>query len=172
MKISVFCSANENIDPAYFAAAEELGKWMASNGHTLVYGGCDSGLMRAIGHAVHDAGGQCIGVVPDKVEQGGRTATCLDVHIPVDNLADRKELMLLHSDIAIALPGGIGTLDEIFSMAAAHTIGYHNKQVILLNVNGFWDSTIAMLDDLQAKGMIRGDYRKYITVRTLSDFGI
>lgn len=162
MKIGIFCSANDNIAPVYFSVTEELGQWMGNNGHTLVYGGCDSGLMKCIGHAVHDNGGQCIGVVPDKVEQGGCTASCLDVHIPVDNLSARKDLMLLHSDVMVALPGGIGTLDEVFSVAAGNTIGYHTKRVLLLNINGFWDKAIEMLDHLQKQGMIRGDYHQYI----------
>jgi uncharacterized protein (TIGR00730 family) len=66
------------------------------------------------------------------------------------------------SDVFIALPGGIGTIDEIFTVASSATIGYHNKVVILYNMNGFWDSLIATLDDLQAKGMIRGNWRDYI----------
>lgn len=163
MKIGVFCSANDNICPEYFNLTEELGRWMGENGHTVVYGGCDFGLMRTIGHSVHDAGGRCIGVVPRIVEQRGQTATCLDVEIPCDNLSDRKDIMLMHSDIVVALPGGIGTLDEVFTVAAAKTIGYHDKQVILYNMNGFWDSTIALLEDLQARGMIRGNYRSMIT---------
>jgi predicted Rossmann-fold nucleotide-binding protein len=72
--------------------------------------------------------------------------------------------MLLQSDVLIALPGGIGTLDEIFSVAAAHTIGYHNKRVIIYNMKGFWDSTIRMLDDLQSQGLIRGSWRNYIQI--------
>jgi len=66
------------------------------------------------------------------------------------------------SDVFIALPGGIGTLDEIFTVASSATIGYHQKTVILYNMNGFWDALLALLDDLQAKGMIRGDWRTYI----------
>lgn len=166
MKIGVFCSANDNISTEYFRLAEELGKWMGENGHTLVYGGVDSGLMRTIGHAVHNAGGTCIGVVPRIIEQGGRQATCLDVDIPCDNLSDRKDIMLLHSDVLVALPGGIGTLDEVFTVAAAKTIGYHDKRVILYNMDGFWNSAVALLDDLQSRGMIRGDYCTYITAVT------
>ena len=88
----------------------------------------------------------------------------VDVNIACDNLSDRKDLMLLQSDVLIALPGGIGTLDEIFSVAAAHTIGYHNKRVIIYNMKGFWDSTIRMLDDLQSQGLIRGSWRNYIQI--------
>lgn len=162
MKIGIFCSANSNIDPDFFTMTEELGRWMAENGHAVVYGGCDMGLMKTIGHAVHDNGGMTIGVVPRIIEERGTEATCLDVHIPVDNLSDRKDIMLMQSDVIVALPGGIGTLDEVFTVAASKTIGYHQKMVILYNMKGFWDSTIALLDDLQAKGMIRGDYHRMI----------
>ena len=128
MKIAVFCSANKNIDPDFFTLTEEMGKWMAENGHDLVFGGCNSGLMDCIGKAVKVNGGRTIGVVPTLVERGGRTFPDLDIEIPCDNLSDRKDLMLAQSDIFVALPGGIGTLDEIFTIAAAHTIGYHHKQ--------------------------------------------
>ena len=117
MKIAVFCSANKNIDPDFFTLTEEMGKWMAENGHDLVFGGCNSGLMDCIGKAVK--------------ANGGRT---------------------------------IGTLDEIFTIAAAHTIGYHHKMVILYNMKGFWNSTIALLEDMAEKSMIRGDWRDVIEV--------
>ena len=164
MKIAVFCSANRNIDPEFFTMTEELGKWMATNGHELVFGGCNIGLMDCIGKAVKNNGGRVIGVVPSLVEKGGKTFHDLDVEIPCDNLSDRKDLLLLQSDIVVALPGGIGTLDEIFTVAASHTIGYHHKMVILYNMKGFWDATISLLDDLQQKGMIRGDWHDYIEV--------
>lgn len=163
MKIGIFCSANNNIDNDYFVKTAELGLWMAQNGHSLVYGGCDMGLMKCIGDTVHNNGGITIGIVPSIIEKGGKESKNLDVHIPCDNLSDRKDLLLLHSDVIIALPGGIGSLDEIFTVAAAHTIGYHEKKVILYNINNFWGSTIAMLDDLQQKGMIRGQYNDIIT---------
>lgn len=150
MKIAVFCSANKNIDPDFFTLTEEMGKWMAENGHDLVFGGCNSGLMDCIGKAVK--------------ENGGRTFSDLDIEIPCDNLSDRKDLMLAQSDIFVALPGGVGTLDEIFTIAAAHTIGYHHKMVILYNMKGFWNSTITLLDDMAEKSMIRGNWRDVIEV--------
>ena len=164
MKIAVICSANKNIDPDFFTLTEEMGKWMAENGHDLVFGGCNSGLMDCIGKAVKANGGRTIGVVPTLVERGGRTFPDLDIEIPCDNLRDRKDLMLAQSDIFVALPGGIGTQDEIFTNAAAHTIGYHHKMVILYNMKGFWNSTIALLDDMAEKSMIRGDWRDVIEV--------
>ena len=164
MKIAVFCSANRNIDPDFFAMTEELGKWMGENGHDVVFGGCNMGLMDCIGKAVKANGGRAIGVVPSLVEKGGKTFDDLDVEIPCDNLSDRKDLLLAQSDIVVALPGGIGTLDEIFTVAASHTIGYHHKMVILYNMKGVWNSTIALLDDMQQKGMIRGEWHDYIDV--------
>ncbi|MBQ6085948.1 MAG: TIGR00730 family Rossman fold protein [Bacteroidaceae bacterium] len=164
MKIGVFCSANSNIDTDFFSLTRELGTWIGQNGHTLVFGGCNMGLMECIAQSVHEAGGSTIGVVPQVIEKGGKVSDFVDVNIACDNLSDRKDLMLLQSDILIALPGGIGTLDEIFSVAAAHTIGYHNKRVIIYNMKGFWDSTIRMLDELQSQGLIRGSWRNYIQI--------
>ena len=162
MKIGVFCSANNNISQEYFTLTQELGEWMAKNGHTVVYGGCDMGLMKTIGHSVHDNGGQAIGVVPQIIEKHGIRANCLDVDIPVDNLSERKDIILSYSDVIIALPGGVGTIDEIFTVAAGKTIGYHNKTIILYNMNGFWNKTLELMEDLDKHGMIRGDYREII----------
>ena len=162
MKICVFCSANQQIDPDFFGMTEELGRWAATNGHALVYGGVNQGLMESIAKATKEAGGRTIGVIPMIVEKSGRLSDYVDVEIPCDNLTDRKQLMMDQSDVFIALPGGIGTLDEVFTVAASATIGYHQKTVILYNMKGSWDSLIALLDDLQARGMIRGDWREYI----------
>lgn len=148
---------------------EELGRWMGENGHTVVFGGCNMGLMECVARAAHDAGGRCIGVVPSIIEKGGRMSDYVDVHIPCDNLDDRKSLMVAQSDINIALPGGIGTLDEVFTVCAAASIGYHHKRVILYNMKGYWDSLVALLDDLQARGAIRGDWHSYIGVASSLD---
>ena len=164
MKICVFCSANQQIDPEFFTMTEELGRWAADYGHSIVYGGVNQGLMECVAKAAKEAGGRTIGVVPTKVEESGRTSDYVDVEIPCDNLTDRKQLMMDQSDAFIALPGGIGTLDEVFTVAASGTIGYHHKLVILYNMKGFWNKLIALLDDLQAKGMIRGDWHQYIKV--------
>ena len=169
MNIAVFCSANNNIDPDYFRAAEELGQWIGENGHTLVYGGGNSGLMECIGKAVHEAGGRTIGVIPRILEEGRRMSDYVDIEIPCEDLSDRKAIMMERSDEFYALPGGIGTIDEVFTVAAAATIGYHRKKVTLLNVKGFWDSMIALLNDHQQKGMIRGKFQDFIEVKDIKD---
>ena len=125
MKIGVFCSANNQIDAAYFRLTEELGRWAAKKGHQIVFGGVNQGLMECLAKAVKEAGGQTLGVVPSIVEETGRTSQYNDRVLTCNNLSERKQLMLDESDVFIALPGGVGTLDEVFTVAASFTIGYH-----------------------------------------------
>lgn len=162
MKICIFCSANDNIDSDFFKLTEQLGRWIAENGHTLVFGGCDLGLMECVAQSVKQHGGNTIGVIPKKVEERGRVSSFVDQRIDCDNLNQRKQIMMEESDVFIALPGGIGTLDEIFTVAASATIGYHDKRVILYDMKGFWTSLLAMLNDLGSRNLLRGNYQKYI----------
>ena len=169
MKICIFCSANGQLDPDFFTMTEELGRWLATEGHTLVYGGVNSGLMECVARAVHEVGGRTVGVLPQIVVKSGRLSDYVDTEVLCDNLSDRKQLMADKSDVFIALPGGIGTIDEVFTIAAAHTIGYHDKRVILYNMKGFWGDMIALLDRLQQRGMVRGEWRDYIAVANSLD---
>ena len=164
MKICIFCSANDNIEAEYFRRTEELGQWAATNGHTIVFGGCDMGLMENVAKAAKSAGGMTIGVVPSKVEERGHLSNNLDVHIPCDNLNDRKALMIERSDLIIALPGGVGTLDEIFTVVAAASIGYHHKRVVLYNIGGFWNPLLALLDSMRQQGMLRPGFETSLPV--------
>ena len=120
--------------------------------------------MECVAKAAKEAGGKTVGVVPSIVEESGRTSQYNDEVISCTNLNERKQLMIEQSDVFIALPGGVGTLDEIFTVASSYTIGYHHKPVILYNMQGFWDSTVRMLDDLQQQGFIRGQWHDYIKV--------
>ena len=165
MNICVFCSAND-VAPQYVAAAEKLGRWLGREGHTLVYGGANLGLMEAVARAAHEAGATVVGVVPAILEKTGRASDHIDVRVLCDSLDDRKAIMVERSDLFVALPGGVGTLDEIFTVVAAASIGYHHKRVVLLNIDGFWDSLLAMLDDLQSKGVLRPGLTETLTVVT------
>jgi uncharacterized protein (TIGR00730 family) len=120
--------------------------------------------MECVARAVHEVGGRTVGVLPQIVVKSGRLSDYVDTEVLCDNLSDRKQLMADKSDVFIALPGGIGTIDEVFTIAAAHTIGYHDKRVILYNMKGFWGDMIALLDRLQQRGMVRGEWRDYIAV--------
>ncbi len=169
VNIGIFCSANDNLDPDFFQKAKELGQWIAREGHTIVYGGAHFGLMRCIAEAAREAGGRVVGVVPAILENNGRMSPILDKVIRCDSLNERIQIMTRESDVFIALPGGIGTLDEVFSVAASHTIGYHHKPVILFNMKGFWNGVIHLLDDLQGKGAIRQHWSQYIQVANTLD---
>lgn len=164
MKLCIFCSANQQIDPDFFELARKLGQWAAGNGHGIVFGGHDAGLMHSVSKAAKQSGGRVIGVVPRKIEEMGKLSPWIDVHIPCEDLTDRKQLMMDQSDAFIILPGGIGTLDELFTVVSMKTLDYHNKPVLLCNYKGFWDSFISCLDDLHGKGVTRKQWRSYITV--------
>lgn len=150
-KIGIFCSASEAIDPVYFEKARELGVWLGQNKKTLIYGGANLGLMECVAKAAKENGAFIMGVVPTKLEERGAVSDLLDVTFRVDNLSERKDVMLVESDVLVALPGGVGTLDEIFHVVASASIGYHTKKVILYNVDGFWDGLLAFLDEMKQK---------------------
>ena len=169
MKICVFCSANGQLDPDFFTMTEELGRWIATEGHTLVYGGVNCGLMECVARAVHEAGGRTVGVLPQIVVKSGRVSDYVDTEVLCDNLSDRKQLMEAQSDVFVALPGGVGTLDEVFNVVASASIGYHQKRVILYNMKGFWNSLISMMTDLRQKGVIRGDIDRQLLVANTLD---
>ncbi|MBR4988555.1 MAG: TIGR00730 family Rossman fold protein [Bacteroidaceae bacterium] len=162
--VAVFCAASENISPGYFEAVAEVGAMLGRMGAALVYGGARFGLMEATARAAKNAGARIVGVVPDILVERDRVSTLLDEKIPCRNLSERKDIMLAKSDILVALPGGIGTLDEIFHVMAAATIGYHKKRVVLYNVNGFWDPLTDMLDRFNDDGFIRGNVPCFMPV--------
>ncbi len=164
MRIGVFCSANTQIDRDYFTYTREFGAWIATQGHTLVFGGCNKGLMECVAQAVKEHGGHTVGIIPSLVERGGFVSAYTDKKIYCRNLSERKDLLAAESDVLVALPGGIGTLDEIFTVAAASTIGYYRKLVILYDMKGFWQPLIQTLHQLQTQGFIRGNYLERIAV--------
>ncbi|MBQ8606701.1 MAG: TIGR00730 family Rossman fold protein [Bacteroidaceae bacterium] len=169
-RIGIFCSACETIDSCYFDCARELGQWMGEQGKTLVYGGANLGLMECVAQAVKSHGGGVVGVVPTKLEERGRVSELPDVLFRTENLSERKEVIVRESEVLIALPGGVGTLDEVFHVMAAATIGYHRKRVIFYNVNGFWDDLIGMLQQMEQKGFIRKPLAEsYSVVTTLEE---
>jgi uncharacterized protein (TIGR00730 family) len=105
-----------------------------------------------------------MGVVPTKLEERGAVSDLLDVTFRVDNLSERKDAMLRESDILVALPGGVGTLDEVFHVMASASIGYHAKKVIFYNVNGFWDELIAFLNRLREQHFARRSWENFCLV--------
>lgn len=162
--VAVFCAASENIENLYFDIAREVGETLGRIGVSLVYGGARFGLMEATAKAAKATGAHIIGIVPDILVERDRVSTLIDEKITCLNLSDRKDIMLEKSAILIALPGGLGTLDEIFHVVAAATIGYHTKRVVLYNVNGFWNGLLETLKEMNTSGFIRGDIKRFLVV--------
>ena len=162
--VAIFCAASENIAPGYFEVAAEVGYMLGRLGATMVYGGARFGLMEATAKAAKKAGARIVGVVPDILVERDRVSHLLDEQVGCRNLSERKDIMLERSDVLVALPGGIGTLDEIFHVLAAATIGYHTKRVVLYNVNGFWNPLLATVEEMAQAGFVRGEIEKYLVV--------
>lgn len=163
-KIGIFCSASDLISPVYKEKAEELGVWLGQHKKRVIYGGSNTGLMEVVAQAAKANGAMLMGIVPTKLEDSGRVSDLLDINFHAVNLSDRKDLMLQESDVMVALPGGIGTLDEIFHVAASASIGYHNKKVILYNVDGFWDEMLHFFEKLGRLHFTHRSIDNYILV--------
>ena len=119
--------------------------------------------MEGIARATHEAGGRVEGVIPRCLVDSGHLSQYVDVEILCETLSERKDIMLRRSDAVVALPGGIGTLDEVFTVAASATLAYHSLRVVMFDMKGFWAPLEQLMDSLQENNMIRGDYHRQIT---------
>ena len=155
MKLVVYCSSQEGLDNKYQQLATALGTWIGQNGHTLVYGGSNVGLMHVTATAVHEAGGHVIGVIPEIFRH--RIDPVCDEVVYTANLGDRKQYMIEHGDVFIVLPGGIGTLDEWISTLAVMYIGNDDhRPVIVADLDGMFAATVQQLADLTRSPFARG----------------
>ena len=157
--IGVFCGSSAGVAPVYTRAAWQLGGLLAQQDITLIYGGAQVGLMGSIADAVLAAGGRVIGVIPRVLmakELGHHGLTELRV---VATMAERKEVMMALSDAFIALPGGIGTLDELFEVWTTTQLGLQTKPCGLLNVQGYFDQLLGFLDHAMKQGFLREQHR-------------
>jgi len=154
MRIGIYCSSSNQMPPAYYEAARELGEWVGRNGHSLVYGGIACGMMETVAQAVHGAGGTVYGVVPAGLRLKAGASEAIDVTFHCQDLSDRKTWLVQESDILVVLPGSIGTLDETFSTLAAYMVGMHQKPTVFYNVAGFYDGLFAFLHSLDSLGVV------------------
>lgn len=157
--LCVYCGSNAGNDPAYAALARALGARFASDGIALVYGGGNVGLMGIVADAVLEGGGEVIGVIPQQLvdwEVAHKGVTRLEV---VDSMHTRKMRMFELADGFIALPGGFGTLDEMFEMLTWRQLGLGKKPCAFLDVNGFWQPLMAMLDTMVRERFLHADQR-------------
>ena len=161
-RLAVYCGSAAGGDPAFAAAARLLGHTMVERGIDLVYGGGRLGLMVIVADAVLDAGGQVYGVIPQSlVDHEVAHRGCTELHT-VANMHERKAKMTELTDAFVALPGGIGTLDELFEAWTWNALGYHAKPFCLLNVNGFWDALDGFMDHVRDSGFLSAARREQL----------
>ena len=143
--VGVYCGSRLGSDARFQEVAEQVGHWIGEHGGQLVYGGGNAGLMGVVADATLKAGGTVVGVIPQAlVERELAKVDCTELHI-VHNMHERKRMMAERADAFLALPGGIGTMEEFFEVWTWRQLGYHDKPVGLLNVGGYYDPLIAFL---------------------------
>ena len=163
-RICVYCGSNAGNDPAHRAAAHDLGAFLARSGLGLVYGGGNVGLMGAVADGALSQNGEVIGVIPKSLMEkelghGGVT----ELHV-VTSMHERKQMMVDLSDGFIALPGGFGTLDELFETLTWLQLSFHDKPVGLLNVGGFFNGLIEFIDHMSRSGFLKPEHAKCVLV--------
>jgi len=159
MRICVFCGSNDGDDPAFAECATAVARARVARDFGVVNGGGRVGLMGTVADAALAAGGEVIGIIPEALaarEVAHRTLT--ELHV-VGSMHERKALMAAHSDAFLALPGGFGTLEEVFEVVTWRQLGYHDKPCALLNVAGYYDALIAFCDTAAARGFVHAPDR-------------
>jgi len=164
--ICVYCGSCQTVPEPYFETARRLGAAIAARGITLVYGGAHVGLMGAVADSALLHGGLVSGVIPQAlVDKEVAHSGLTEIHI-VESMHDRKALMAQLSDAFVALPGGFGTLDELFEILTWALLGFHEKPVLLLNQDGYYDHLLAFLDRAGQDGFIRPSHRALLRIST------
>ena len=167
--IGVFLSSRSDVSAAYHEAARQVGQWIGETRRTLLYGGSKLGLMEVLARAAKEAGARVFGIVPQFVVDRNHVSELLDVEIRTAGLSDRKTVIIDRSDVLVALPGGVGTLDEVFTLLAGRTANETNKRVILYDVDGCWQPLIDLLDRLVEAGLYSAEERQKVGVATNID---
>lgn len=165
-RVAIYCGSSRGLDPAFHSAAVDLARHLARQGLGIVYGGGNVGLMGVVADAALAAGGEVIGVIPESLlakELGHRGCTRL---IVTRSMHERKQTMVDLSDGFMALPGGFGTLDELFETLTWLQLGFHGKPVGLLNVNGFFDRLLSFLDHMGSEGLLKPEHRASLLSET------
>jgi uncharacterized protein (TIGR00730 family) len=162
--ICVFCGSYSGNHPIYLETTQAIGKGIAQSGYTLVYGGGKVGLMGAVADAALAAGGAVVGVMPKALVDKELAHTGLtELHV-VDSMHTRKAMMAERADAFITLPGGFGTLDELFEIITWLQLGFHRKPIALLNMEGYFDPIIELIEHMAGAGFIKPEHRQVVMV--------
>ena len=152
--VCVYCGSSSEVDPLYFKAARTFGRQLAENGLRLIYGGGGLGLMGALARGVNEAGGKVTGIIPDFLVQREFAFDGVDERIVTADMHERKLLMAERADAFVALPGGIGTVEELAEQMTWAQLSRHNKPILIANIGGYWTPFLALLDHMRALGFL------------------
>lgn len=170
--ICVYCSSSSAVSRDYFQEAFNLGKCFGENKFTLVFGGVSVGLMGELAHSVYINGGKIISVIPESIKNLGITYDKADYIIYTKNLRERKAIMEYQSEAFIALPGGFGTLEEVMEILTLKQLQLHNKAVVFINTNGFYDNLLRFFDTIYAESFAKRVFRNLYSVVPDADSAI
>ena len=164
--VCVYCGSRPGDNPAFTGDAEALGRGLAKAGLRLVYGAGDVGLMGSVARAAQEAGGNTFGVIPAHLVAWEVGKKDLTSYIVTETMHERKKVMFMNCDAVAVLPGGAGSLDELFEVLTWRQLGLHQKPVFLVNTDGYWDPFMSLLDHVVARGFADATLLDYITVVT------
>lgn len=161
--VCVYCGSRFGAMPAYSQAAETFGTLLANEGWRLVYGAGDVGLMGAVARAAQAAGGETFGVIPTHLLNREVGKTDLTSFVVTETMHERKKVMIMNADAVVVLPGGPGSLDEFFEALTWRQLGLHDKPILVMNVDGYWDKLRALLDQTADQGFADASLLEFVT---------
>lgn len=164
--VCVYCGSRSGKRPEYNLAAEQTGQMLAKRDWRLVYGAGDVGLMGTVARSTQLAGGKTFGVIPEHLVRWEVGKSDLDSYIVTETMHERKKVMFMNADAVLMLPGGGGSLDEFFEALTWRQLGLHQKHIVLLDVEGYWQPLIALIDHFIGEGFADASLKDFISVAT------
>ncbi|MDW4497034.1 TIGR00730 family Rossman fold protein [Sulfitobacter sp. D35] len=162
--VCVYCGSRPGSDPAYIADATRLGAELARSGWRLVYGAGDVGLMGAVARAAQEAGGETFGVIPQHLVAWEVGKTDLTRYVVTETMHERKKVMFMNCDAVVVLPGGAGSLDELFEVLTWRQLGLHRKPVLLVNTEGYWEPLKQLVRHVVDRGFAEESFLDYFSL--------
>ena len=170
--VCVFCGSRAGANPRYEAEATALGRWIAGEGWRLVYGAGDVGLMGAVARAAQAAGGETFGVIPEHLVRWEVGKTDLTRYVVTETMHERKKVMFMNANAVVVLPGGAGSLDELFEVLTWAQLGLHEKPILVLNTAGYWDPMLRLIEHVIDQGFADASLARLLTVVDTPDAAI
>lgn len=163
--VCVYCGSRPGVQPEYSQAAEAVGKSLAQHGWRLVYGAGDVGLMGTVARAAQAAGGETFGVIPAHLVAWEVGKTDLTQYVVTETMHERKKVMFMNADAIVVLPGGAGSLDELFEAITWRQLGLHEKPIFLLNTEGYWDPLMHLVSHVIDQGFADASLAGFVSVK-------